>query len=154
MLPGLKVDRFARSRDSFIEPGYDLSIPLHWAGHNYLPLAVPKNIPPGKGEHRISITERKDPANDRIVFDLRLHDMMSRFSVSGSALLSHDRAVVDVRMRIEDAAMKLQKAYFARWSSWPNEELGVTWGLCHKCGQATSGRYANGGVWECPSGCP
>lgn len=141
----------------FIDPGYDLSIPRQWAGMNHLPQAVPRNTPVGAGEVRIHIREYHAPDRDAIVYDLQMGDLHRRLSIDGADMTVRrsEHAQIYIRRRLEEAAMQLQKHYFARWSSWPIEQLGVTWGLCHKCGQAANGHYAYGnGKWECPHGCP
>ena len=154
MLPGLKEKQGSLYQGPpYIEPGYDLAIPMQWRGKDTLPLAVRKTESLHPGEHRITVEESHDPARDALIYTLRLHDLRSRFVVEGVALIGTLQAKTAVRVQIERAAMDLQRKYFALWSSWPIEELGVTWGLCHKCAQATGHQYDDG-VWECPHGCP
>jgi hypothetical protein len=101
--------------------------------------------------------------NDRTIFRLQLHDLHIHVALDSHALppFTKDKlaAQAHIKYSLQKGAMQLQERYYARWSSHNADELGETWGLCHKCGQASMwqpiiNRSAPNAVWECRGECP
>lgn len=110
---------------------------------------------------QIEVTEWQDPVNDRVLYRLQLQDMHIHVALDRNALppYTKDKRAVEAHIKysLQKGAMQLQDRYYARWSSHDADELGVTWGLCHKCGQASMWQpVINTGnpVWECRRECP
>lgn len=133
----------------------DLAIPA-----SYVPSSI--QVTDAHRTEHISVSEWRDPVNDRLMYRLQLHDLDCFVSLDRMALAPHtrDKAAIlaHVKYALSKGATQLKARYFARWSSHDAEQLGVTWGLCHKCGQASMWQpvinRSGNPVWECRGECP